>query len=258
MKIKNPHHYVSKPLTYRHKKVVRANLVPSFQKRSFASGSVLEPFFYAGQLFQGEPRILFIDIETSPVRGRSWGIYDTNIIYQEEETKLLSVAYRWNHERTTKVLTLPDFKGYKPGVVDDRLLTIEVWKLLDACDVAIAHNGDKFDIRKINGRFFVHGLMPPRPYITIDTLKVARKFLGLDSNKMNDICRLLGIGEKFSTHGIDTWMGCINGIKKAWKEMRTYNAHDVDLLVLVFERLLPWIMWKPNKKRAITAKSVLQ
>ncbi len=210
--------------------------------------------FFCGQKYIGEPRILFCDIESSPILGHAWQRYDTNLISMIENTKILCVSYRWNHERETKVLALPHFKGYRGGVVDDRHLMEEIWKLLDAADCVVAHNGDKFDVRKINGRFFAHGMTPPRPYLTIDTLKVARKYLYLDSNKMGDICKLLGIGQKLSTHGVDTWLGCMNGEKRAWREMMEYNIHDTVLLYKVFNKLLPWITWKENRRKLIYAK----
>ncbi len=200
--------------------------------------------------------MLFADVETSPIIGASWQKYDTDIFEIFDNTKILCMSYRWNHEKETKVLSLPQFKGYRGGVVDDRLLMTEIWKLLDAADIVIAHNGDKFDVRKINGRFFANGVKPPRPFMTIDTLKIARRFLYLDSNKMGDICKLLGIGGKLSTHGKDTWLGAMNGDKKAWKEMEDYCKHDTHLLVQLYGRLVEWAIWKPNRRKPVIAKSL--
>ena len=231
-----------------------ATLAPKY-KRSHANGSFLEPFFYAGQKYIGEPRVLFIDIETSPIKAWVWPpLYETNVIKVIEGTKIICVSYKWNHEDEIRVISLPRYRGYKAGVVNDLLLCKALWKIISQADCIIAHNGDRFDIKKINGRFFLNGIQPTTPYITIDTLKVARKFLGLDSNKMGDICEALGIGRKLATRGRDTWLGCIAGDKKSWQEMEAYNKHDVDLLVEVHNRLLPWAMSKPNKRRAIESK----
>ena len=198
---------------------------------------------------------MFIDIETKPIKGYFWPpLYETNVIKVIEGTKILCVSYKWNHEDEIKVISLPRFRGYKGGVVNDYLLCKELWKLINKADIIIAHNGDRFDIKKINGRFFLQGILPTSPYMSIDTLKVARKFLGLDSNKMGEICEALGIGRKLANRGKDMWLGCIDGDPQAWKEMEAYNKHDVDLLVEVHMRLMPWAMSKPNKRRAIEAK----
>ena len=37
---------------------------------------------------------------------------------------------------------------------------------------------------------------PPSPYKTIDTLKIARKYFGFNSSKLDDLGRVLGAGEK--------------------------------------------------------------
>lgn len=198
--------------------------------------------------------MLFLDVETSPILGYAWQKYEADIFEIVENTKLLCISYRWNHENKTKAILLPHFRGYKPGVVDDRHLMKAIWKLLDEADVVIAHNGDRFDVRKINARFFAHGMTPPRPYSTIDTLKTARKFLSLDSNKMGDICKLVGIGRKLETHGKDTWLGCIKGDPRAWRMMEDYNIHDTELLYRLYARLVEWAAWKPNRRRPIYAK----
>jgi uncharacterized protein YprB with RNaseH-like and TPR domain len=182
-------------------------------------------------------------------------LYETSAIKVIQETRILCVSYRWGHEKKTRILALPQFRGYRPGVVDDRRLCLSLWKILDAADVVVAHNGDRFDTKKINGRFFIHGIKPPSEYATIDTLKVARKYLGLDSNKMGDICEYLGIGKKLSTRGRDTWLGCIDGDVRSWKEMEAYNIHDTDLLVEVCAALMEWARSKPNRRRPILSKS---
>lgn len=245
---------MSTKLLARGRKKSCAALAPK-HKRSFADGSSMEPFFYAGQKYIGEPRVLYADVETAPLNGFAWQRYDTDLIRIQENTKLLCMSYRWHHEKRTHVIALPDFKGYRAGIVDDRELAIAIRELMDKADAIIAHNGDRFDCRKINGRLFAHGLTPPRPYITLDTLKIARKFLALDSYKMGDICRFLGIGAKLSTHGVDTWLGCMQGDPKAWAEMRRYSKRDTDLLPLLTERLLPWVEWKPNRRKPIQTKT---
>lgn len=118
--------------------------------------------------------------------------------------------------------------------------------LLSECSVAIAHNGDKFDFKKLNTRFLHHGLTPPAPYKTIDTRSVARRFFGFASNSLNDLAKEFGIGEKVHHEGFPLWKKCMAGDKAAFKKMKRYNIQDVDLLEKIYLRFLPWIKSHPN------------
>ena len=91
-------------------------------------------------------------------------------------------------------------------------------EILDEADIIIAHNGDRFDLRKIKARFLSNGIMPPMPYKTIDTLKVARKEFALTSNKQDYITKLLGVQEKLDTD-FQLWVDCMDGYIDALKRI---------------------------------------
>lgn len=190
-------------------------------------------------------RILLFDLENSPIRGHAWEIYDTNV-FVEEDWYMLSWSAKWFGERETMVKGLCDYKGYKKGSQDDSKLVKELWELLNKADIVIAHNGDRFDIRKFNARCLIHGLTPPRPYKTVDTLKTARRYFKMTSNKLDDLGRSLGVGRKKVTTGFDLWKRVMLGESKAWKEMKEYNKQDVILLEKVYKKLLPWTKNHPS------------
>lgn len=139
-----------------------------------------------------------------------------------------------------KVRALCDLKGYKKGSTNDYGLVQELWALLDEADFVIAHNADRFDILESNTRFVIHGLTPPSPYSTIDTLKIARGRFHFKSNKLDDLGRDLGVGRKIPHTGAHLWFGCMSGDKKSWALMKRYNKQDVFLLEKVYEKLRPW------------------
>lgn len=194
----------------------------------------------------GGPRILFLDIETTPLLGYTWGIWEQNVIETLEDWFMLSFAYRWAGENRVTVKALPDYVGYKKNLKNDRLLIKELHQLLNSCDIAIAHNGDAFDFKKANARFIYHKLKPPAPYRTIDTLKILRRHFKLDSNKLDAACGFLGIGRKLPHTGKHLWFGCMGGDRKSWAKMRRYNAHDVSLLSALYEYVKPWSPNLPN------------
>lgn len=119
-------------------------------------------------------------------------------------------------------------------------------ELLNDADVVIAHNGDSFDIKKINARFIIHKLAPPSPYRTIDTKREAKKIAGFDSNSLNNLGIDMDEGEKIKHRGFDMWEGCMAGKKRDWNDMKRYNKQDVDLLEKVYLRLRPWMKTHPN------------
>jgi hypothetical protein len=82
--------------------------------------------------------------------------------------------------------------------------------LFDETDVIVAHNGDRLDIKKSNAWFIAYGLKPPSPYITIDTLKIARKYFAFASNKLSDLSRFLKVGKMLEHTGIALWFDCMN------------------------------------------------
>jgi len=189
-------------------------------------------------------KILLYDLETEPNLSYTWGKWEQNVIAFEKEGGLLSFSAKWlGGKQITKGLC--DYK-YKGNKLDDRELTKELHSLISEADVVIAHNGDRFDIKKMNTRFIFHKLSPPEPYKTIDTLKIARNKFAFNSNKLDDLGQFLGVGRKVKHQGFDLWLGCMNGDKKAWATMKRYNKQDVILLENIYKELLPWITNHPN------------
>jgi len=192
-------------------------------------------------------KILYLDIETAPNLGWVWGMWEQNVIDFEQITYILCFGYQWEGQKSPKVIALPDFKTFKKDKTDDTELMKELWELLDEADVVVAHNGDQFDIKKINTRFVVNGLNPPSPYKTVDTKKVAKSKFGFNSNKLDLLANDLGLGRKIAHTGFkDTWLKCMDGDKTAWKTMKRYNKQDIVLLRDVYLALRPWMTNHPN------------
>src|ERR1044072_4109574 len=105
------------------------------------------------------PVITLLDIETAPLLGYSWGIWETNVMEVKEAWYMLSFSVKRLGSKKASTYCLPDF--YKKDKQDDKSLITELWNIMDKSDVIIAHNGDRFDIRKANARFIFHGMEPP-------------------------------------------------------------------------------------------------
>jgi uncharacterized protein YprB with RNaseH-like and TPR domain len=195
----------------------------------------------------GAPRVCFIDIETAPIKGYAWGMFETNLVHVIEPTYILCYAIKWQGESKIKTHALPDYPGYSKNKKSDKALCADLWKDLDRADIAIAHNGDAFDIKKINSRLIVHGLPKPSPFKTVDTLKIARREFKFDSNKLDNIGRYLQLGRKMPHTGMDLWLGCMDrDDPKSWRVMRKYNAQDIVLLENVYEQVKGWDKSHPS------------
>lgn len=195
---------------------------------------------------KSKPRILFLDIETTPLLGWVWGKWKQNVIAFKQDSYMLSFAYRWMGDSTIRVKALCDYPNYSRNKRNDGLLVRDLWKLLDRADIVIAHNGDRFDIRKTNSRLVYHRLPPPSPFKTIDTLKIARSSFRFDGNSLNDLVHFLKLGAKLPHTGFHLWESCMHGNPKAWVQMKEYNIHDIVLLEKVYHRLKAWAKSHPN------------
>lgn len=183
-----------------------------------------------------ERGMLFLDIETLPNLGFYWDRpWETSIIHTVKQWQILSFSAKWSGGKQETYIDHKTDKG----------LMIKLWKLLDKAEVVIAHNGDKFDVKKINARFLFYNMPPPSPYRTIDTLKISRRYFGLMSHKQDDIGEYMGTGRKIKVDK-ELWLACIKGDKKALMYMKMYNAQDVVLLEKNYLRFLPWIKNHPN------------
>lgn len=191
-------------------------------------------------------RILLFDIETMANLAYVWGKYEQDVVDYEREWYMLSFAHKWLDEKSTHVTALPDFKGYAKDKTNDKLLVKALWDLFDEADIIIAHNGASFDVKKANAKFIEHGLPPPSPYKVIDTKLVAKRYFNFNSNKLDDLAKILGLGRKIDTGGFELWLGCASGDKKSWKKMCDYNKHDVNLLEAVYLKMRAWMVNHPK------------
>jgi len=194
-------------------------------------------------------KCLFLDIETAPNLIWAWSMWKewNSCEMLEREWYVLCWCARWLGENKIMSSALVDFpKAYKQDKENDKLILEKIWKLLDEADIVIGHNALEFDIKKLNARFLKHGMKPPSPYKVVDTCLCARKYFGFTSNKLGDLGKTLGIGEKIDTGGFKLWRACMLGDLSAWKLMVKYCGQDVSLLEKVYLKLLPYIENHPN------------
>jgi len=193
-----------------------------------------------------KPKIIILDIETSPLLGWAWGKYEQTINKVDRDWFILSFSYKELDNKKTYCYSLADFKNYKKDRYNDHDLIKKLYEVLSDVDIIIGHNLDQFDMKKINSRFIFHGFNNPNTYKTIDTWKIAKKYFAFTSNKLNDLCQHFNIGKKVKHSGFDLWLDCIAGKKQAWDIMKKYNKVDVDINERLYKKMLPYITNHPN------------
>lgn len=186
-------------------------------------------------------RIAFLDIETAPAIIAAFPpLHETNAVWIESPTYILSFAVSWNDEKKVKAYCLPDYPLFDKDIHDDKSLLVDLHKVLDEATHVVAHNGTRFDVKVINSRLIIQGFKPYSPFKTIDTLTQARKIGKWDSARLDALCQACGVGRKLATTGKDLWRSCRNGDRQAFEKMRHYNSHDVRLLKPIWALLKPW------------------
>lgn len=190
--------------------------------------------------------VLFFDIETAPNLSYTWGKWQQNVIEFEREWYMLCCTWKWAGEDVVHYAGINEYDLYDEDPEDDFAVVEVLYKLLEKADIVIAHNGDKFDVRKANTRFIYHDTGPPVPYLSVDTLKIARKYFKFESNSLNDLAQYLGLGRKVRHPGFPLWKGCMTGDLEMWEKMEEYALQDIVLLEKVYEKVLPWADCHPN------------
>ena len=190
-------------------------------------------------------KILLFDIETTPMEVYVWGLFGNKYINYGNvirDWNVLSWSAKWlcDSKVMSDIQTPEEAIGH-----DDKRVLGGIWDLIDKADVVIAHNGDKFDLKKLNTRFHMNGYLPPSPYQSIDTLKVVKRNFAFSSNRLDYLGQIMTNKGKIETN-FQLWTDCIKGDKRALKKMLEYNEEDVRLLEEVYMELRPWIKSHPN------------
>ncbi len=193
-----------------------------------------------------EPKVLFIDIETSPIIGYTWGPkWEANIIEFLEHSQILCFSAKWlGGTQITKGQI--DYSGYRSNVLNDKKILNEIHTLLDEADIVVTQNGIVFDTKVINARFIKHGISPPSPYKMVDTKIEAKRYLRLPSYSLDEMCKYFGLGKKIEHDGFELWKSCMAGNSSSWTTMKRYNAHDVRLTEALYKKIRPFMKTHPN------------
>jgi DNA polymerase elongation subunit (family B) len=186
------------------------------------------------------PRILTLDIETSPALCWSFQMWNANIspVQIVSPTRMISFAAKWRHENGVHFYS--EFHNTSQAMVE------KAHQLIDNADVLVTYNGDKFDIPHLGREFALLGLKPPSPYVSVDLYKVVKKNQLWLSHKLGYITEQLKLTGKLEHQGFQLWLDCMANDTKAWNTMRRYNKQDVVTTEELLNLCLPHITNMPS------------
>lgn len=184
------------------------------------------------------PRVLVLDIETRYMMLEGWALFNQNFSVDQiaEDWSILSYSAKW-YESDAVI-----YSDVSEKTEDDILQ--ELHDLLNEADFVIAHNGRRFDLKKIRARMVTRGFQPYSPVRVIDTLEIAKKEFAFTSNKLLFLTRILCKNSKKQEHelfaGHKLWQAFLKGDPLAIKCMRDYNIMDVVSLQELYDIISPW------------------
>jgi DNA polymerase elongation subunit (family B) len=189
----------------------------------------------------GAVKIVFIDIETSPMILFSWGLYDQRISPNNiiKDREIICICWKTLGEKRTSGIVAGE-------TTTERDILAAFREAVEDADILVGHHIDGFDIKHINAKLIEHDMEPLNKINTLDTLKEVRKVAKFSSNRLDWLARKLLGGGKVDTGGMELWKQCMNGDTKALAKMLRYCKHDVVLLEQLYLRLLPYMKAHPN------------
>lgn len=190
------------------------------------------------------PAVLLLDIETCPMLLYAWTLFKPRVSYENivQDWCILSWAAKWLHrpEVFSDVISPKEV-----ATRNDKRICESLFKMMEQAEIIIAHNGKRFDIRKINSRFLIHSIRQPSPYQVIDTLTESRRNFAHSSHRLDYIGQIICRKEKLYTD-FKLWVKCVNGDQEALNYMDTYCRQDILLLEDVYMQMRGWIKSHPN------------
>lgn len=130
----------------------------------------------------------------------------------------------------------------------DRLLR-ETWEAYDRAHVVVGHNLAGFDTKKLRTDWLEAGYPPPSPVKTVDTLKIARREFGAESNTLNALTERFGITSKSDKYDAGIAEAALSGDREAQRRLAAYNRGDIVATAGLYEYLRPWDPSHPHPKQ---------
>lgn len=200
------------------------------------------------------PRLCFFDSEFAPCLGWFWKPgYEQSIHYGQVLKRKFMTSIQWRFEdekRVSSFSLLDDMKRFRKDPTDDRAVVEKAAEVLSQCDIAVMHNGIRFDWREFKALLNIHDIKGVTKPIIIDTLKEARTSAFL-SNKLGDLAKQLKTIEKLDnpTDFGKLVSGSISERIEEIEKSVKYGKGDIPAMAAIYYRLRPRMENHPHMGR---------
>ena len=182
---------------------------------------------------KNKPRILFYDIETSPLAAWVWRpgkqvVRHGQLMKGHTRYGIICITYCFNDGKPAKVISWDFQEQDTARVVSDFDTIVREYNP----DVIIGKNSDRFDNKHLNSVRMYEGLdaFPEFMEMTDDLEKQMRKYFYLPSYTLDYFSEELGLGGKMKMcfqDWIDIITRCPEQGEKSLKKMCTYGKKDI-------------------------------
>lgn len=180
-----------------------------------------------------KPKVLFWDIEASNLNANYGFVF--------------CVGYKWQGEKKVHVIDIRDFKSFKKDTTDDKEVLKAFEEVYNSADVTVAHYGQRFDLPFIQTRRMMQSLGPMANVPMIDTWRISKYKLKLNSNRLETISRSIPTNKDFKTpvEG-HHWVKGAAGNDKSIQYIVDHCIADIKVLEKVFDTIAPLATGTPN------------
>lgn len=192
------------------------------------------------------PKILTVDIERmkGTFVGEFWDLndYKNRRIHPSDVVqwpRTICLAWRWYGNKRVEFAA-----EWQDGGREAMLRT--AWDLYHQADIVVGHNIDGFDTKKLASEWHDLRLGKPRPWKSVDTLKIARSQFGYESNTLDALLTRWGLQGKTDRYDVEVARRACAGDKAAQNKLRRYNQGDIIATEAAYDAVRGWIPNHPH------------
>lgn len=158
---------------------------------------------------------------------------------------ILCASFKVFDSDKISIISITDFPEFQRNPTNDYFVVKELAKVLREADMWVTHYGSRFDVPYLQARLLYHKL-PILPNIQhVDTWRIARYKMKLNSNRLASITGFFGFEEKTPLTG-PIWVRAAAGHKPSIKYVEQHCKQDVLVLEQVYKKIRPLSTTHPS------------
>lgn len=120
--------------------------------------------------------------------------------------------------------------------------------------MVVGHNMIGFDAKKLRFDWAEAGFPPPSPVKYVDTLSIAKREFGSESNTLDALCKRFGLLAKSDRYSAEMAKAAVAGNRDAQRQLRDYNMGDIVSSLALYEHVKPWHPGHPHAALPLVSK----